>query len=145
MTSSSLTQGIDHVGLTVRDLNRTRDFFISCLGWKQVGERPAYPAAFVSDGHITLTLWEVKDHGNAVGFDRRANIGLHHLALRVADEQSLVDIVERIAAWPDTTIEFTPELLGQGPKKHAMVYEPSGIRLEFTCDPTAHSGANGAG
>ncbi|KAA0088788.1 glyoxalase [Paraburkholderia sp. T12-10] len=141
MTTPSTTQGIDHVGLTVRDLSRTRDFFIRCLGWKQVGERPAYPAVFVSDGHVTLTLWEVKNQDNPVGFDRRTNIGLHHLAFRVATEQALTEIVERIAAWPDTTIEFAPEPLGQGPKRHAMVYEPGGIRLEFAYDPTAQRGA----
>jgi catechol 2,3-dioxygenase-like lactoylglutathione lyase family enzyme len=57
MTGQPLTSGIDHIGLTVRDLNVTRDFFINGLGWTQVGERPNYPAAFVSDGRITLTLW----------------------------------------------------------------------------------------
>src|SRR6201997_5093039 len=51
MTTQALTSGIDHVGLAVRDLNLTRDFFVECLQWKQVGEKPDYPAAFVSDGH----------------------------------------------------------------------------------------------
>ncbi len=32
MTVKSLTRGIDHVGLTVRDLNQTVDFFVNCLG-----------------------------------------------------------------------------------------------------------------
>ncbi|WP_429256643.1 VOC family protein, partial [Paraburkholderia sp. GAS334] len=31
-TTKPLTLGIDHIGLTVRNLNLTRDFFISCLG-----------------------------------------------------------------------------------------------------------------
>jgi catechol 2,3-dioxygenase-like lactoylglutathione lyase family enzyme len=135
MTTASLTRGIDHVGLTVRDLNQTRDFFLNCLGWKQVGERPAYPAVFVSDGCVVLTLWEVKNRANLNSFDRKSNIGLHHLALRVESEQALNEIVERIAAWPGASIEFAPEMLGPGPKKHTMVYEPGGIRLEFDFDP----------
>lgn len=137
MDTASLTQGIDHVGLTVRDLIRTRDFFLDCLGWKQVGERPAYPAVFVSDGHVVVTLWEVKNRTHPVGFDRRSNIGLHHLALRVASEAALQEIVERVSAWPGARIEFGPELLGPGPKKHAMVYEPGGIRIEFDFSPHA--------
>ena len=64
-----LTTGIDHVGLTVRDLHTTRAFFIDCLKWKQVGEKPEYPAAFVSDGNLMVTLWQVKDSANPVQFD----------------------------------------------------------------------------
>jgi catechol 2,3-dioxygenase-like lactoylglutathione lyase family enzyme len=48
-------RGFDHVGLSVRDLAISRKFFCDCLGWRVVGERPDYPAAFVSDGHGVLT------------------------------------------------------------------------------------------
>jgi catechol 2,3-dioxygenase-like lactoylglutathione lyase family enzyme len=130
-----LTSGIDHVGLTVPDLGATRDFFVQCLEWKIVGERPEYPAVFVSDGKLLVTLWQVKDETAPVSFDRRKNIGLHHLALRVIDEAALATILERVSAWPGVTVEFAPELLGAGPKRHMMIYEPGGIRLEFDFDP----------
>jgi catechol 2,3-dioxygenase-like lactoylglutathione lyase family enzyme len=39
------TSGVDHVGLSVRDLESTRRFFCDCLGWRVVGERLEYPAA----------------------------------------------------------------------------------------------------
>ncbi|EEA01898.1 Glyoxalase/bleomycin resistance protein/dioxygenase [Burkholderia sp. H160] len=139
MTDKPLTLGIDHLGLTVRDLNLTRDFFVQCLGWKQVGERPAYPAAFVSDGHVVLTLWQVTDPGRLVEFDRKTHIGLHHLALRVASEEALNDIFSRVSAWPGVKVEFAPEDLGAGPKRHTMVYEPGGIRLEFDHDPRSQA------
>jgi catechol 2,3-dioxygenase-like lactoylglutathione lyase family enzyme len=135
MTTESLTVGIDHVGLTVRNLDVTRDFFVDCLGWKQVGGRPDYPAAFVSDGHILLTLWQAKEPDQAVDFDRKNNLGLHHLALRAANEEAFATLFERVSGWPGVKVEFTPELLGSGPKRHAMVYEPGGIRLEFDYDP----------
>jgi catechol 2,3-dioxygenase-like lactoylglutathione lyase family enzyme len=130
-----LTSGIDHVGLTVLDLGATRDFFVQCLEWKIVGERPEYPAVFVSDGKLLVTLWQVKDESGPVSFDRRKNIGLHHLGLRVIDEAALATILERVSAWPGVTVEFAPELLGAGPKRHMMIYEPGGIRLEFDFDP----------
>jgi catechol 2,3-dioxygenase-like lactoylglutathione lyase family enzyme len=139
MNGEPLTLGIDHIGLTVRDLNRTREFFIHCLGWTQVGERPNYPAAFVSDGHIMLTLWEVTNQNDRVEFDRKTNVGLHHLALRVGSEEALNTIFARVSGWPGVVVEFAPENLGAGPKRHTMVYEPGGIRLEFDFDPRIHT------
>jgi catechol 2,3-dioxygenase-like lactoylglutathione lyase family enzyme len=56
MTTQAATQGAHHIGLTVPDLGRTKAFFIDTLGYTQVGERPAYPAVFVSDGSIMITL-----------------------------------------------------------------------------------------
>lgn len=47
-----VTTGVDHIGLTVVNLDASRDFFTNCLGWRLTGERPDYPAAFVSDGHL---------------------------------------------------------------------------------------------
>ena len=74
------TCGVDHVGLSVRDLESSRRFFCDCLGWRVVGERPECPAAFVSDGQLIVTLWRVEAPDQAVAFDRRTNVGLHHLA-----------------------------------------------------------------
>jgi len=135
MTTKPLTLGIDHLGLTVPDLKATRDFFVNCLGWTQVGEKPDYPAAFVSDGKVVLTLWEVKNQSGRVEFDRKTNVGLHHLGLRVASEETLNEIFAKMSKWPGVKVEFAPEPLGAGPKRHTMIYEPGGIRLEFDYDP----------
>ena len=129
------TCGIDHVGLSVRDLESTRRFFCDCLAWRVVGERPEYPAAFVSDGQQIVTLWRVEAPNQAVAFDRRTNVGLHHLALAVADRAGLDALYERVASWPGVVVEFAPELSGKGPKIHFIVREPSGIRIEFAFDP----------
>src|SRR5262245_35313183 len=89
MSADALTLGFDHVGLTVADLESSRLFFVDCLGWKVVGERPAYPAVYLSDGRSVLTLWRVENPADHVAFDRRKNVGLHHLALKVADRAAL--------------------------------------------------------
>ena len=129
------TYGVDHVGLSVRDLASTREFFCDCLGWRIVGERTDYPAVFVSDGHGVLTLWQVQSPGDAIPFDRRANVGLHHLALAVIDQASLDTLYKRVSSWPGVVVEFGPEPSGAGPKIHFMVREPSGVRIEFAFDP----------
>ena len=128
-----LTIGVDHVGLTVKDLALTRKFFCDCLGWRAVGENPSYPAAFVSDGNAIVTLWQVEDPGTCVPFERHRNVGLHHLALKVVDHKALDALHERVAAWPGNEIEFAPERSGKGPKFHFMIREPGGVRIEFAC------------
>lgn len=129
------TYGVDPVGLSVRDLESTRRFFCDCLGWSVVGERPEYPAAFVSDGRLIVTLWRVGAPDKAVAFNRRTNVGLHHLALAVADRAGIDALYERVASWPGVVVEFSPELSGKRPKVHFIVREPSGIRIEFAFDP----------
>ena len=125
------THGVHHAGLTVPDLRATRAFFIDALGFTQVGEKPDYPAVFLSDGACLVTLWQAEDPVNAVPFDRRRVIGLHHLALRVADGQSLDALGRSLAERADVTVEFAPESLGAGPTRHMMLAIPGGIRLEL--------------
>jgi catechol 2,3-dioxygenase-like lactoylglutathione lyase family enzyme len=129
------TCGVDHIGLSVRDLASTQEFFCDCLGWRTVGERPDYPAAFVSDGHDVVTLWQVDSPSKAIPFDRRANVGLHHLALAVIDQIGLDTLYKRVSSWPGVVVEFGPERSGAGPKIHFIVREPSGVRIEFAFDP----------
>jgi len=136
-TDTALTTGFDHVGLTVADIELSRRFFVDCLGWKVIGEKLDYPAVFVSDGVAKLTLWQVDKAAGHVSFDRRKNIGLHHLALKTASEAALNELFARVSAWPDVVVEFSPELVGQGPRMHCMVREPGGARLEFSYMPAA--------
>ncbi len=125
------TRGIDHLGLAVLDLDPTTRFFVDHLGWKESGRDPAYPRTAVSDGHLRLTLWQV-DHGLPVeSFDRRKNVGLHHIALAVESEAELHALHERLAAVEEVRIEFPPEPVGGGPRRHMMCLEPGGIRVEF--------------
>ncbi len=129
-----ITLGIDHLGLTVKNLNDSKAFFVDCLGWDQFGGNPDYPAAYVSNGHAKLTLWEQKG-GSRQGFDRHSNIGLHHTAIKVPDEITLRALFEKVRNWPGVQVEFEPEYSGKGPKVHFMIYEPGGTRLEFSFDP----------
>jgi lactoylglutathione lyase len=132
---SALTLGVDHVGLTVSDLESSVRFFCECLGWKVIGGVPSYPATFVSDGVTRLTLWQVDLSGDAVAFDRRRNIGLHHLAFKIADLPTLHEVFTRVSSWPGVEVEFAPQSVGQGPRVHCMLREPGGVRLELVCTP----------
>ncbi len=126
-----VTQGVNHIGLTVRDLDASVSFFIDGLGWKKVGGVPDYPSVFVTDGKLFVTLWRATDPDKAIPFDRKNNVGLHHLALTVADIETLDAVHERMKTFPGVKIEFGPEPNGGGPAIHMMVYEPSGNRIEL--------------
>ena len=129
-TNQAVTNGVHHIGLTVPDLEKTQTFFLETLGFEQVGEVPDYPAVFVSDGSIMITLWQATDPASAVPFDRKNVIGMHHLAFTV-DTDSLDALCERLKGTADVDIEFTPEPLGELPVRHMMCNIPGGIRIEF--------------
>ena len=126
---NTLTDGPHHIGLTVSNLEKSAGFFIELLGWEEVKRNEEYPSIFVSDGQIMITLWAVKDSPE-IAFNRRANVGLHHLALQVSSEEALNKIHQQLTE-KHMDIEFAPEFLGNGPAKHMMCFDPSGIRVEF--------------
>lgn len=129
--SHQLTQGVHHVGLTVTDLDASCGFFTELLGWEKVGAKPDYPAVFVSDGSVMITLWQTKEPLSAKPFDKNNNVGLHHLAIRVADLDTLDSVYQKLMAAENVDIEFAPEPLHEGPTIHMMCFEPGGVRIEL--------------
>lgn len=126
--TNAITRGTHHVGLTVPDLAAAQSFFTDALGFSVVGEMPDYPAVFVTDGTTMITLWQAADPATATPFDRRRNLGLHHIAFRVGD----VDGLHRdLAARDDVSIEFAPEGLGDSGIRHMMCRIPGNLRVEF--------------
>lgn len=127
-----LTRGVHHIGLTVPDLGQARAFFCGVLRFDEVGSVPAYPSIFVSDGAILLTLWQAADPLTARAFDRRANIGLHHLSLAVTDDAALDNVWKKVSALPDVIVDAVPSPMRAGAAtRHFLVFIPGGIRIEF--------------
>ncbi len=125
------TRGLNHLGLAVADLDKTASFLESVLGWTETARDDSYPRNSMTDGNLRLTLWQVDNSVPPTTFDRRHNIGLHHLALEVESEEELLRLADQVAAWPGVAVEFMPEPMGTGPRKHMMFAEPGGIRLEL--------------
>lgn len=130
--TGKLTQGVHHVGLTVPDLDHACAFFCGTLGFAEVGGVPDYPSIFVSDGSILLTLWRAADPLTARAFDRRANIGLHHLSLSVADDAALDAAWQAVTAHREVVVDAAPGPIRPGSStRHFLIFIPGGIRLEF--------------
>ncbi len=130
-TTNPVTRGAHHVGLTVPDLKAAQEFYVDTLGFEVLGEVPDYPAVFLSDGGTMLTLWQAVDPENAVAFDRKNVIGLHHLAFKVDDDEALNQLHTKLQSTKNVEIEFAPEPLGDGPTRHFTISMPGGIRIEF--------------
>ncbi|MGL4301365.1 MAG: VOC family protein [Sphingomonas sp.] len=132
----ALTRGVHHVGLTVASLDETRDFFIGALGFRVLGTDDAYPAVFLSDGTSVITLWQAENGAEATPFDRRRNIGLHHLALLVEDATALDAVFAAATAWPGVSVDAPPEpTRPDSAANHALIRIPGGIRVEFYAAP----------
>lgn len=131
MATHAVTEGAHHIGLTVPNVTEARAFFLDTLGFTQIGEVPAYPAVFLTDGITMITLWQAENPETATPFDRKNVIGLHHLALKINSAEALDALHQTLAATTGVEIEFAPESLGGAPAKHMMCTIPGGIRVEF--------------
>ena len=131
MSLASQTRGAHHIGLTVPNVQKVRNFFVDTLGFEQVAEKPDYPAIFVSDGTTMITLWQAADPGSATSFDRKNVIGLHHFALKVDDAEALDAFHEKLKVAEDVVVEFAPESIGGGATRHMMFAIAGGIRMEL--------------
>lgn len=125
----SVTIGVHHIGLAVSRLEESAEFFTKLLGWEEVKRRDDYPAIFVKDDALMITLWQTQTE-DPVKFDRKKNVGLHHLALRVKSKEALFQTLDVLKA-NQIEIEFEPALIREGPSMHMICYDPSGIRIEF--------------
>ncbi len=131
MPNQAVTKGAHHIGLTVPDLAKTSSFFLDALGFAQVGEVPDYPAVFLTDGTTMITLWQAENPENAVSFDRKNVIGLHHVALKVDGAATLDALHDQLNVTEGVEVDFAPEPLGGGPTRHMTCSIPGGTRMEF--------------
>ncbi|MCW8908448.1 MAG: VOC family protein [Sedimenticola sp.] len=134
--TTPITRGLHHLGLTVPDVEQTASFLIQQLNFRKVGEKPDYPAIFVSDGRTMLTLWQVTTEP-LHPFDRHGTIGLHHFALQLENRAALKQLHHRLAGVEAVEIEFAPEPLSGTAIHHMMCHIPGGLRVEFVALPEA--------
>ena len=131
MNVAALTSGINHLGLTVLDIQQTADFFVRVLNWSQGDTDSSYPKTSVSDGKSRLTLWECKADHPPLPFNRHANVGLHHLALQIDEHAVFIEAAEAVRSWPYGEIEFMPEPMGNGPRVQTKFVLDGGPRMEL--------------
>lgn len=88
-------QRLGHIHFNVRDLERSKDFYIRILGFKVLEQDPEHGGVFLSiGGHAnTLDLFPCKDPDatKASASESRSGLGVGHTAFAVETEQDLRD------------------------------------------------------
>jgi catechol 2,3-dioxygenase-like lactoylglutathione lyase family enzyme len=118
-----------HLGLTSRDIEKTVAFFVDNFGFEKIGGKPEYPSIFIRKGEVMLTVWQV--HDKDALFDRRKQLGLHHVAFEISQDENLDKLYENLRSKPGVEIEFAPVARSAGTLRHMRLFEPGGCRLEF--------------
>jgi glyoxylase I family protein len=123
------TSGLDHVVLSVSDLDRARAFYGDLLGF-EIREEPEYlgGALYFMAGGVEITFVH---HGRTPPGDRFSEfrIGLDHLSFVAPDEAALHTLADRlIAAGVDTQ---GVETYAPNGKRYVAFRDPDNIQLEY--------------
>ncbi len=123
------TSGLDHVVLTVTDLERARRFYGDLLGF-EIREEPEYlgGALYFVVGGVEITLVH---HDRTPSSDRFSEfrVGLDHLSFVAPDEAALHALAAKlIAAGVDTK---GVEIYAPNDKRYVVFRDPDNIQLEY--------------
>jgi glyoxylase I family protein len=139
MTPSLPTGAMHHLRLTVTNVDRSRDFYTSVLGFNVVGELPpgvAGPAAAIllHNGSMLLAVSLAPQHPNREDRFDPNRVGLDHLSLGVANrgilEQAVTLFDERGIPHGDI-VDYTDFQISVLPFR-----DPDDIQLELTAPHT---------
>jgi glyoxylase I family protein len=126
------TSGLDHIVLTVTDLERARRFYGDLLGF-EIYEEPDYlgGAYYFVAGGVEITLVH---HDRTPSGDRFSEfrVGLDHLSFAAPDEAALHALADKlIAAGVDTK---GVEIYAPTRKPYVAFRDPDNIQLEYWLD-----------
>lgn len=128
-----MEQRISLITLAVSDVRRSRDFYISGLGWTPELEAPG--ALMIRTGeHLLLSLWAAEEFEEEVG-TIRSGVGVAPLTLahNVASEEE-VDAVLAAAAQAGAD-PISPAVRRSWGGYSGYFGDPDGYRWEIACAP----------
>ncbi len=133
--------GIDHIGLTVADVDRSARWYEDVLGFtavgrhQEVGEGGLRKMVFMTCPGLATAFGFVSHQSSAgAAFDETV-AGLDHLSFRLADIEELDDWVQRLQHWKVEYSQPADSTLRPGAK--VLVFrDPDNIQLELDALPT---------
>jgi catechol 2,3-dioxygenase len=122
---------LGHIVLYVSDLERSRRFYGSVLGWKELGAPPGMPACAFSSGrtHHELLLIEVGRGAEPVPDGR--HLGLYHFGLKVGTtDAELKAVLDKLKAERVEVVGATDH----GVTHSLYIKDPDGNEIELYID-----------
>lgn len=131
-------QGISHLVLNVRDLERAHTFYTELLGFRQVGAiermRMRFYAGAGGNHHdlalVQLTDPEAAGQPGKFRLARPVAAGLNHFAVRMPDEAALMAIF----AFLKERGHPVDLRIDHGTSKSVYITDPDGNGIELMCD-----------
>lgn len=132
---------IGHIGIAVRDLDRSVGFYCGLLGM-QLTERFEYPEDEVGHGvtvaagafvrcatnHHVLSIFTFKS-GVGDGDSKNPTYGLHHIAFELPTPERLLEFYRHVQA--EGVEIFSARAGGPGNQPRFYIHDPDGNLLEF--------------
>ena len=122
-------KGIHHIAITVKDLNRSVDFYKSNFGFIEATrfrrEDIGGKAVQLKLGGFFLEIWEFTDSVDPK--DDLADLkvyGLRHVAFSV-------DYLDNIYKELGAVLKMTPPKLGSSKRNYSFLRDPDGIQIEL--------------
>jgi glyoxylase I family protein len=131
------TAGLDHINLTVSNLERSRQFYGDLLGFEIEGIPLDYPDQYAAGtysffvGGVEIALMTHRRTSPDDRFDE-TRIGLDHLSFKAPDEQALYELAERLMRAGVETQGV--EVYEPNGKKYVVFRDPDNIQLEYWLD-----------
>jgi len=127
--------GIAHIQLTVRDLDRSIEFyepFLHFLGMKTLFK---VPEAFYCVGSRTGVAISPADPEHVEELFQQRRVGLHHFCFRARSREDVDEIYEFVRGL-DVNIVHPPQEDNFAPGYYSVLFEdPDGIRIEANYVP----------
>jgi len=128
---------LEHINLTVSDLNRSIDFYTSLLDlhvrWRRGADDPKGPAAHVGDERCYLAMFQATEASDPLEHDYE-HVGLNHFGFVVDDLDLIRQRLEQRG--------ITPHLEGDyDPGRRLYFHDPDGIEMELIEYEPAHRDA----
>lgn len=131
------TSGLDHINLTVSDLERSRRFYGDLLGFDLKQIPLDYPISFAAGtyyfmvGSVEITLVAHRSTPPGDRFDE-SRIGLDHLSFKAPDEAALHALVKTLN---EAGVENSGvQVYAPNGKQYVVFRDPDNIQLEYWLD-----------
>lgn len=132
------TLGIDHVTLTVNDLERSAPFYDKVLG--AVGFKRIPGDSFVSweNDYMNIDMVAAASEEKGVAFNRY-RVGLHHLAFRAKNREDVDQFYQFLVSEQITILDPPAAYPQYAPNYYAVFFaDPDGMKLELVHFPRGY-------